>query len=321
MLVAGARRAGLVERLEALGRPHTAWARRMGEVGEPTPWPLDGTWSAGLLRLPRDASELLMHAHAVGARLAPGGPAFLYGANDEGIKSAARRLLSVWGSGQSVAVGGHCRVLRFPDAGGAAPDRADQRRWRRESPCPVPGRNGTWVSYPGVFGHRAASAGGLDPGTHALLDALANLSPVTGAVLDYGTGAGSVAAFLTLRARPSRLDLVDVDALALDAARENVPGGNPVLSDRVPEGKRYDLIVSNPPYHEGKAESRSVLTRLLEDTPGHLKPGGRLVFVTQRRFAASEHAERHGLVTSVLLDDGPFRVWEGRVRPVSARSR
>ena len=51
--------------------------------------------------------------------------------------------------------------------------------------------------------------------------------------------------------------------------------------------QRYDLIVSNPPYHEGKGETERVLEELASGAPAHLTEGGMLLLVTQRRLPGS----------------------------------
>ena len=81
-------------------------------------------------------------------------------------------------------------------------------------------------------------------------------------------------------------DFLDVDAVALAAARENVPGARLIPSDGFDalEHERYDLIVSNPPFHEGKVETGRVVERLVRGAPDHLETDGSLVLVTQRRL-------------------------------------
>lgn len=77
-------------------------------------------------------------------------------------------------------------------------------------------------------------------------------------VLDIGTGTGLIALMLAQRTEPSlaRLDALDIDAEAVEQARENVAASP--WSDRIhvelgdirafQSTELYDLVVSNPPY-------------------------------------------------------------------------
>lgn len=314
VLLVEASLASTAARLRSLDVDICTWNRRMGPVGRASPWPEQGPFSGAVVRLPKGVDELVMTAHAVRSCLEPAGPILLYGAKDEGIESAPRRVEDVWGQARKVAVGGHCRVLEFsPES--AAPERGSHlAHWKSRHPTPVAGLGGEWVSYPGVFGHRLLAAGHLDPGTHALLDALPTPPPGVRA-LDYGCGSGMVAAWMRHLRPDCRVELVDIDAVALEAARDNVPGAEAHLHDRVPAGS-WDWIVGNPPYHQGKAHTLDVLERLIMDSASALGPSGRLVFVTQRRLPVERHLEGRFRTVRVLLDRGPFRIWSAQ-RPRS----
>jgi ribosomal protein L3 glutamine methyltransferase len=133
-------------------------------------------------------------------------------------------------------------------------------------------------------------------------------------VLDLGTGSGCLA-IACARAFPrARVDAVDVSAAALAVARINVRRHRLArrlrlirsdLFERL-SGRRYDLIVSNPPYvsaremkrlpaeyrHEpplalaAGREGLDVLTRILAEAGRRLNPGGLLVAETGASRAA-----------------------------------
>ena len=77
------------------------------------------------------------------------------------------------------------------------------------------------------------------------------------------------------------------------------------------EQERYALIVSNPPYHEGKEQTGYVIERLVRGAPDHLEGDGSLVLVTQRRLRLATLMESTFGTVDVLLDAGPHRVWFG----------
>ena len=124
-------------------------------------------------------------------------------------------------------------------------------------------------------------------------------------VLDLCTGSGCIGIATAAYLPHVEVDLVDISAAALRVAQRNVE--NHGLSDRVRvlesdlfsalTGRRYDIIVSNPPY-VGAEELRSLpeeyrkepalglaggesgldlVLRILRDAPGHLNPAGVLV--------------------------------------------
>jgi ribosomal protein L3 glutamine methyltransferase len=124
-------------------------------------------------------------------------------------------------------------------------------------------------------------------------------------VLDLCTGSGCLA-ILAARAFPNAaIDAVDLSGDALDVAARNV--ADYALADRVtlhrgdlfqPLGdKRYDLIISNPPYvdargmaelprecraepklaFDGGADGLDIVRRMLQETGRHLTPEGGLL--------------------------------------------
>jgi ribosomal protein L3 glutamine methyltransferase len=79
-------------------------------------------------------------------------------------------------------------------------------------------------------------------------------------VLDLCTGSGCLAVLAALAFPRARIDAADLSASALSLARRNVASHR--LGDRISlhrgdlfaplEGKRYDLIISNPPYVDAR---------------------------------------------------------------------
>ena len=123
--------------------------------------------------------------------------------------------------------------------------------------------------------------------------------------LDLCTGGGSLAILAAKTFPNARIDAVDLSADALEVARRNVAEHG--LSDRIAlfegdlfaplGGKRYDLILANPPYvdaesfaafppeyaaeprlaHEGGRDGLDIVRRILRAAPAHLTPQGALV--------------------------------------------
>ncbi|MGQ0749708.1 MAG: 50S ribosomal protein L3 N(5)-glutamine methyltransferase [Betaproteobacteria bacterium] len=125
------------------------------------------------------------------------------------------------------------------------------------------------------------------------------------AALDLCTGSGCLAIMLAHSFRRARIDASDVSGEALQVARRNIAAYRLhtrirlVRSDLYASlaGRRYDLIVANPPYvtaavmrrlpreyrHEptpalaGGKDGLDFARAILECAPAHLEPGGMLV--------------------------------------------
>jgi release factor glutamine methyltransferase len=117
-------------------------------------------------------------------------------------------------------------------------------------------------------------------------------------VLDVCTGSGALA--LTAARGGARATAVDVSRRSVATVRLNARlNGVRVEALRGDlfgpvEGRRFDLVVSNPPYlpgdedlprrgssraWEGGSTGRLLVDRIVERAPAHLRPGGRLLMV------------------------------------------
>jgi ribosomal protein L3 glutamine methyltransferase len=126
-----------------------------------------------------------------------------------------------------------------------------------------------------------------------------------GSVLDLCTGSGCIAILAAMTFPNASVDAVDISPDALAVAERNVAEYG--LEDRVHlvrsdlfaglAGKRYDLILSNPPYvaaeamaafsaeyraepaiaHAGGGDGMDLVRRILESAGRHLTPEGALV--------------------------------------------
>ena len=285
----------------------TRWHRLLAPGQLCTPWPPPGPFGEAWVRIPRSSREAAMLLHAAAARVADGARVHLYGANREGIRSAARHFPPGTDGPRAALIKRRCRVLVATRH--RPPPRPDGLgSWEIRAPVAWGAGERAWTFYPGVF-----ACGRLDPATALLIDRLPRIPP--GArILDFGAGTGPVAAAALERAgREAEVVLLDPDAISLAAAARNVPGGTVVLGDGIPAVTgAFDLIVSNPPIHAGRAWSLRTVEALARDAPGVLKPGGGLALVAQRRLPVAHHLERGFGDVRAAGDGGPFRVWTAR---------
>ncbi len=281
------------------------WSRFVGEADWP---PLDDAYAWVGIRLPKSRRELEMLLAIAAAALEVDGRLIVYGANDEGVRSVARRLGPEFGSVETLATGGHCRVVGARRSGQRATRGGRREDWRATSQVDLGSGPREWVSYPGVFAH-----GRLDEGTALLLAHLPAVPP-DARVLDYGAGSGFLAAGLLGVEPTAQVTALEPDRLAAAAAAENVPEatvrtgrGWTALAGCGP----WRVVVSNPPYHHGTSETMREIEAFLSGASAHLERGGVLRCVVQRRFPFRKIAEPAGLRSvCTVADGGPYRVWE-----------
>jgi 16S rRNA (guanine1207-N2)-methyltransferase len=284
------------------------WNRRVAGAHGASPWPSVAPCDVAMLRLPKAKDEQEMAAHACLSALANNGRLIVYGGNDEGIRSAAGMLEDLCGSVDTLATRGHGRVLAARRPSDASRLRTPLTKWRRVTPLLVAGQSRDWVSYPGIF-----ADGRIDEGTALLLAHLP--LPAGSRVLDYGCGSGIIGATAIAQQADLALDLIDSDTVALEAARENVPGARIIAGTRLGDtGKvTYAAILSNPPLHEGIAEDHAHLARLVADAPSRLVPGGVLQMVVQRRVPLDRMLADRFASAAVIAETGRYRVWRATV--------
>jgi 16S rRNA (guanine1207-N2)-methyltransferase len=291
--------------LQERGADCVVWNRRLAAGMAATPWPPQGPFDLALVRLPKARDEQAMTMHAATSVVPDRGRLIVYGGNDEGIRSVAPMLEGIATEVTTIATRGHGRVLAARRAGSAGALRAALVAWRTVSRLKIAGAGHDWVSYPGCF-----ATGRVDEGTALLLSVLPPLAPGA-SVLDYGCGTGAVAAAALSLEPGLRIDALDNDTVALEAVRENVPGARRVLGIRVADADRrdYQIILSNPPLHQGIAEDRGPLEQLISDAAAHLVPNGCLQLVVQRRVALERLLTRHFPKAEAVAQTGQHRVW------------
>jgi len=258
-----------------------------------------GPFDAGVIRVPGGKAALSMTLHMTAARLSPGARMWIYGPGDEGIASTGDRLEGLFEGVETVAIKRRSRVLSArrteAPAKGAAVD------WRSVD-------EDGWVSYPGLF-----AEGRIDPGTELLTRALPEINPLW-RVLDFACGAGRIARAVREASTEVKIVALDNDPLAIAATEENVSGCETIVSDGFAElstAHRYNLILSNPPLHDGRMEDRTVLEALIKEAPRRLTSRGALVVVVQRTIGAGklfDGAFRH---VEKLAETTRFQVWRG----------
>lgn len=252
----------------------------------------------------REESRALL-ARAV-SQARRGGVVLACASNKEGGRSLQDDLERLAGP-VHVLSKNHCRAVWTAPLGEAV-DRALLQEWLAlDAPRPI--LEGRFRSRPGLFAWDRIDA------ASALL--AANLpADLAGHGADLGAGWGYLSSEVLARCPGvTALDLFEAEARALALARENLAGAR--LSPGfhwhdVTAGLpgRYDFIVSNPPFHQGRADQPELGRAFIAAAGAALRPGGRLWLVANRHLAYEQAlAEGFSSVRKVADADG-FKVIE-----------
>lgn len=231
--------------------------------------------------------------------------------NSEGAHSAEADQFRLAGPGATLSKN-KCRVFwARKDAGKLDPVLLAQ--WAAlDAPRAI--ADGRFLSRPGLFAWDRIDA------ASALLAACLP-ADLRGHGADLGAGFGYLSAEVLARC-PGVLamDLYEAEARALELARLNLAGvagpTHPVvlrfLWQDVCAGLAapYDFIVSNPPFHQGRAEQPDLGRAFIASAAAALQPGGRLWLVANRHLPYEAALARgFASVRVVRIDDG-FKVIE-----------
>jgi len=201
------------------------------------------------------------------------GKVLVAGGNKEGIKGVASKLEDAEVILTVYANGGGGRILEIE---------ADQKLKFTEELIETTYNLGekilTVTTHEGLFAH-----GKSDRGTQQLLKKLRTVHGKT--VLDLGCGSG-ILAKAALELGAGKVICTDISAMALDATRRNI--GDDERVEIVPtyigdtlEG-RIDLILTNPPFHEGTGTTNDLGEEWLEQCKKLLWGKGDLLLVANQ---------------------------------------
>jgi 16S rRNA (guanine1207-N2)-methyltransferase len=270
------------------------------------------------IRIPTEKLALLqLLADAFGI-LRVGGQCCIAGATNEGIKSAATVLKAMFGNATVLATEGGCRAVM---AVKRAPTPADttviataylQHDDFHPIDVELRGQPVQLFSRPGVFSWEH-----LDEATAILADVM-RIAPGDD-VLDLGCGSGPLGLTAARLSGTGQVCLVDVDSEAVRCAARAVQVAGVTNAGVLPSDvaaavrdRRFDVVVSNPPFHVGKATDLDVPAQFILDAHAVLTPGGSLQLVANRTLPYERLVQEcFGNLTT--LHDGPrFKVLSAR---------
>jgi len=235
----------------------------------------DELFAHSIVHISRNRLQTLARIAAACEATRPGGWVIVDGQKTDGIEAILKKLRSV-AKVEGAASRDHGKVFwarrapQLPEA--FAVWRADAQLARN--------RDG-YLTAPGMF-----SADAIDPGTRLLLDHLP--ADATGRAVELGAGWGGLAAGV-LRAWPAleSLDLVEIDHGSIEAARQNISDARACFhwaDATVWRGGPYDTVITNPPFHEGRAPEPDLGRAFIRAAAALATPKGRLLMVANRQL-------------------------------------
>ncbi|TNH04970.1 16S rRNA (guanine(1207)-N(2))-methyltransferase RsmC [Testudinibacter sp. TR-2022] len=224
------------------------------------------------------------------------------GENRSGVRSV-EKMLQPLGNIHKIDSARRCGLYHFQLQN--VPEFNLQRYWKSYQRADLAGL--TVYSLPGVF-----SAAELDMGTALLLSTLDQ--PVSGRVLDLGCGVGVIGAYLKQQNPEIELVMSDIHAMALASAnrtlQQNGLVGEVVASDVFSDLQgKFDLIISNPPFHDGVDTAYRAAQTLIAQAKWFLTQGGELRIVANAFLPYPELLDRAFGEHRVLAKNNKFKVY------------
>jgi 16S rRNA (guanine1207-N2)-methyltransferase len=166
-----------------------------------------------------------------------------------------------------------------------------------------------WVfAVGGVF-----AGASVDIGTRTLLSTFGRL-PEYATAIDFGCGTGILAVALRRRRPSARVIASDLSAEAVQSARETASANElqiEVVRDNLltaqPDASA-DLIVLNPPFHDGGSLSTDTALAMFAEAARVLKPGGQLWTVFNSHLGYGKALERAVGATTQVTHNAKFTV-------------
>ena len=233
-------------------------------------------YDGALVLLNKHKGENEAHLAAALARVKPGRLILVAGGKEDGVQPLRKRLEQL-GADVEHMPKYHGVAFWFPVPAAAG----DLIEAFAKPPVSVEGR---FSAAPGMFSHDR-----VDPGSELLASRLP--TDFTGDAADFGAGWGYLSVELATRSPGvGRIDLYEANYAALQAAKDNMAANRPEAPARFfwhdlagePVKDKYDLVVMNPPFHEGHAAEPSLGQAMIKTAASALRGGGRLLLVANR---------------------------------------
>ncbi|MGB3724925.1 MAG: methyltransferase [Glaciecola sp.] len=270
---------------------------------------LDGV----VIYLPKSKQQLHMLIANAACLVKANGVVLVVGENKAGIKSVPKLLSAIGENVNKIDSAKHCAVYAVTVAEPAknfdiASYEVEREYIINDQPVKV-------MSLPGVFGHKQ-----LDPGTELLLKQFTSQSTqsMKGELYDFACGTGVIGCYLlkVVNKYHSRLKVTmsDVSALAIYCAQQSAKLNGVSATIEACDGfiqqyKRFDHIVSNPPFHDGIKNDYSITENFIKQAYSASNPYATMTVVANRFLPYPDIFENVYKTFSEVAASNKYRVY------------
>jgi 16S rRNA (guanine1207-N2)-methyltransferase len=245
--------------------------------------------------------------------LKPGGELFICGEKSEGTKTYIDKAGKLFDQKAHAQKDGHIYSATLSKSRSADGDIAYLNDSDYDSIRLIGEQNNLSIhSKPGTFGWNK-----IDRGSEILVGKLAEWLPDDIqylSLLDLGCGYGYISLMVSTF-NPATLTATDNNAAALLAITENAKQAqidiNIVGADCAQQIEQpVDIILCNPPFHQGFSIDGSLTDKFLRQTKRLLKPGGKALYVVNQFIPLERKAAEHFSNATKLLEAEGFKLVE-----------
>ncbi|OCG23214.1 16S rRNA (guanine(1207)-N(2))-methyltransferase [Gilliamella sp. wkB108] len=255
---------------------------------------------------PKSKSEAQFQLSYLLHNMPKGSDIFIVGENRTGVKSV-EGLLADFGTIQKIDSARRCGLYHFQAESRLA---FDLTEWWQSYQLTIENQEIEIKSLPGVFSQK-----GLDAGSELLLNALIEHADIIkGNVLDVGCGSGILSSVIGKLYPDIDLTLSDVSSAAIESSKATL-ASNHIKAQVVPSDvfshlrDKYHLIMSNPPFHDGKQTSYVAVNSLIKEAKKHLKLNGYLCIVANSFLPYQTLLDETFKRVEVLAQTTKFKVY------------
>ncbi|UAA39118.1 16S rRNA (guanine(1207)-N(2))-methyltransferase RsmC [Paraneptunicella aestuarii] len=276
------------------------------------------SFDGAIIYWPKSKQHGLMLCQHIATKIKAQGHLLIVGDNKSGIKSADKALSKIGFNFNKIDSARHCTLLGTQLVEPAKSFNSTD--WVNSYSFSANTNKLTFETLPGAF-----SADALDEGTQLLLqdiDGLFNHLSSGNRVLDFACGNGVIATYIAKHHPQLKLTLSDINSLAMLCAKRNL-ASNHISEDKAKivasdgmaeiEGK-FQVIVSNPPFHSGIKTDYSITEQFIKDAKAHLTPGGKLRLVANRFLKYPDLLQAHFGNVEVINQNSRFSVYQSHNR-------
>ena len=267
--------------------------------------PPQGSYAQIIIFVPKAKQQLNYLLDQCAALLMPGQHIFLVGEKKSGIEGFAKQL-KPYGKTLKLDSARHCQLWQLILA--KSQQAQPLSHWLSHYSLTVGDQQLNICALPGVFSQQK-----LDIGTQQLLPYLS--TQIEGEILDFGCGAGVIAALLAKNNPHNRLTAADVDAFALHSTELTFAHNGLsaqlhtlAVTDIQDINGQFDAIISNPPFHQGVKTHYQASENLCRKAYDHLKAQGELWIVANRFLNYAPLIEQRFASCQIKADQNGFKV-------------